>query len=51
MTFLFFANETVSFGLYDIAKSLTYPGWGVIITLLIQSIYMIAVGIERYFDL
>jgi len=48
MTFLFFANETVSFGLYDIAKSLTYPGWGVIITLLIQSIYMIAVGIERY---
>jgi biopolymer transport protein ExbB/biopolymer transport protein TolQ len=48
MTFLFFTNETVSFGLYDIAKSLTIPGWGVIITLLIQSVYMIAVGIERW---
>jgi biopolymer transport protein ExbB/TolQ len=48
MTFLFFANESVSFGLYDIAKSLTYPGWGVITVLLIQSIYMIAVGIERW---
>jgi len=48
MTFLFFANESVSFGIYDIAKSLTYPGWGVIITLLIQSVYMIAVGIERW---
>ena len=48
MTFLFLTNETVSFGLYDIAKSLTIPGWGVIITLLIQSIYMIAVGIERW---
>ena len=48
MTFLFLANESVSFGIYDIAKSLTYPGWGVIITLLIQSVYMIAVGIERW---
>ena len=46
--FLLFTGETISFGFYDIAKSLTYPGWGVIITLLIQSVYMIAVGIERY---
>jgi biopolymer transport protein ExbB/TolQ len=48
--FLMFAenNNAVSFGLYDIAKSLTIPGWGVIITLLIESIYMIAVGIERW---
>src|SRR5205085_1849411 len=47
MTFLF-ADSGVSMGIYDIAHSLTYPGWGVMITLLIQSIYMIAVGIERY---
>src|ERR1043166_851212 len=45
---LLFADAGVSFGLYDIAKSLTIPGWGVIITLLIQSLYMIAVGIERW---
>jgi biopolymer transport protein ExbB/TolQ len=45
---LLFFSEGVSFGIYDIAKSLTYPGWGVIITLLIESVYMIAVGIERY---
>jgi hypothetical protein len=46
--FAMFADQGVSLGIYDIAKSLTYPGWGVIITLLIQSVYMIAVGIERY---
>ncbi|MEQ1603636.1 MAG: MotA/TolQ/ExbB proton channel family protein [Pyrinomonadaceae bacterium] len=46
--FLMFTSETVSFGIYDIAKSLTIPGWGVIITLLIESVYMIAVGIERF---
>ncbi len=48
--FLMFANEGagVSFGLYDIARSLTVPGWIVIIILLLMSIYMIAVGIERY---
>jgi biopolymer transport protein ExbB/TolQ len=46
--FLMFTNESVSFGIYDIAKSLTIPGWGVIITLLIESVYMIAVGIERW---
>ena len=45
---MLFTGEGPSFGIYDIAKSLTIPGWGVIITLLIQSIYMIAVGIERW---
>ena len=47
--FLLFANEAApSFGIYEIAKSLTIPGWVVIGTLLLMSIYMIAVGIERY---
>jgi biopolymer transport protein ExbB/biopolymer transport protein TolQ len=46
--FLMFSEGAVSFGLYDIVKSLTIPGWGVIITLIIQSVYMIAVGIERW---
>src|SRR5215212_5373453 len=46
--FLMFTGEGVSFGIYDIAKSLTIPGWGVIITLLIEAVYMIAVGIERW---
>jgi biopolymer transport protein ExbB/biopolymer transport protein TolQ len=46
--YMMFADSNVSLGIYDIARSLTYPGWGVIITLLIQSVYMIAVGIERY---
>lgn len=47
---LFFAEggTKISFGLYDIAKSLTIPGWIVIIVLLLQSIYLIAVGIERW---
>jgi biopolymer transport protein ExbB/TolQ len=45
---MMFTGEGPSFGIYDIAKSLTIPGWGVIITLLIQSVYMIAVGIERW---
>lgn len=45
--FLMFAEGPISFGIYDIAKSLTIPGWAVIITLLIQSVYIIAVGIER----
>ena len=46
---LMFAGEgKISFGIYDIARSLTIPGWIVIIVLLLQSIYMIAVGIERY---
>jgi biopolymer transport protein ExbB/TolQ len=47
--FLMFAEgEAISFGIYDIAKSLTIPGWIVIITLLIEAVYMIAVGIERW---
>ncbi len=36
------------FTIYDIVRSLTIPGWVVIAILLIQSVYMIAVGIERY---
>ncbi len=46
--FLMLTGEGVSFGIYEIAQALTIPGWGVIITLLLQSVYMIAVGIERY---
>ena len=48
--FLMFSedNGAISFGVYDIAKSLTIPGWIVIITLLIEAVYMIAVGIERW---
>ena len=48
--FLMFAEggEKISFGLYDIAKSLTIPGWVVIIVLLVEAVYMIAVGIERW---
>ena len=41
-------GQKVSFGLYDIAKSLTIPGWVVISLLLVQSVYIIAVGIERW---
>ena len=47
--FLLFAEGAkLSFGIYDIAKSLTIPGWIVILVLLGQSVYMIAVGIERW---
>jgi biopolymer transport protein ExbB/biopolymer transport protein TolQ len=47
---MFFAEGStkISFGIYDIAKSLTIPGWIVIIILLIESVYLIAVGIERW---
>src|ERR671913_2415906 len=47
---MFFAEggTKISFGIYDIAKSLTIPGWIVIIILLIESVYLIAVGIERW---
>jgi biopolymer transport protein ExbB/biopolymer transport protein TolQ len=48
MILFLFANEAAGFTLYDIATKLTYPGWGVMITLLIQSVFMIAVGIERW---
>ncbi|HBE83713.1 MAG TPA: hypothetical protein DDW24_13185, partial [Blastocatellia bacterium] len=50
-TFLMFAaggQEKISFGIYDIAASLTIPGWLVIITLMIMTVYLIAVGIERW---
>ena len=48
--FMMFAEdggEKFEFGMYKIAKELTYPGWVVIIILIIQSIYLIAIGIER----
>ena len=45
---MFAENGQISFGIYDIAKSLTIPGWVVIIVLLAQAVYMIAVGIERW---
>ena len=50
-SFLLFAASAdgkISFGFYDIISSLTIPGWAVIITLLVQSVYLIAVGIERW---
>ena len=47
--FMMFAdNAKIHFSFYDIVKSLTIPGWFVIVTLLIQSVYIIAVGIERW---
>ena len=41
-------QQKISFGIYDIARSLTIPGWVVISILLIQAVYLIAVGIERW---
>ncbi len=49
--FLFFAEEggeKFEFGMYKVASELTIPGWIVIGVLLLQSIYLIAIGIERY---
>ncbi len=46
--FLMFTGEGFSFDMYSIARSLTIPGWIVIGVLLLQSIFMIAVGIERW---
>jgi biopolymer transport protein ExbB/TolQ len=47
--FLMFAGQgAFSFDMYTIARSLTIPGWIVIAILLLQSIFMIAVGIERW---
>jgi biopolymer transport protein ExbB/biopolymer transport protein TolQ len=46
--FMFGAEGAPNFGFYEIVKSLTIPGWVVICILLLQSIYMIAVGIERW---
>lgn len=48
MILFLFADNAAGFTLYEIATKLTYPGWGVMITLLIQSVFMIAVGIERW---
>jgi biopolymer transport protein ExbB/TolQ len=46
--FLMFAGgDKISFGIYDIAQSLTIPGWIVIFILLGMSVYLIAIGIER----
>ena len=48
--FLMFAEEAdkFNFSFYQIASELTIPGWVVICVLLIQSIYLIAIGIERW---
>lgn len=46
-SFLMFAEGKFSFTFYDVISQLTIPGWAVIIILLIQSVYLIAVGIER----
>jgi len=46
--FMMFFAGGIDFSLYGIAKSLTIPGWAVIIILLLMSIYIIAVGIERW---
>lgn len=50
--FLIFAETGASkpsmFNVYTIWKELTWAGVGVIVVLIIQSVYMIAVGIERW---
>jgi biopolymer transport protein ExbB/TolQ len=48
--FLMFLEQQpqVEFGLYEIAKSLTIPGWIVVFILLLMSVYVIAIGIERW---
>ena len=46
--FLMYFAEELDMSLYGIASKLTYPGWIVIFTLLIMTIYIIAIGIERY---
>jgi len=49
--FLVFAEEgepAFTFSFYSIASELTIPGWCVIVILLLQSIFLIAVGIERW---
>lgn len=47
---MIFAEEEAKgkFTIYSIAQELTIPGWIVIIILLLMSIYLIAVGIERW---
>lgn len=48
--FMIFAEEGggSEFGLYKIVTELTIPGWVVIGILILQSIYLIAIGIERW---
>ena len=49
--FLMFAEEgepAFTFSFYSIASELSIPGWAVIFILLFQSIFLIAVGIERW---
>ena len=41
-------GEKFEFSFYAIARELTIPGWAVIVILLLQSIFLIAVGIERW---
>jgi biopolymer transport protein ExbB/biopolymer transport protein TolQ len=48
LTLFLFQEKAISFGPWEIARSLTIPGWGVVITLLVMSIYIIAIGIERW---
>lgn len=47
---MFFAEGApkISFGIYDIWKSMTWLGLGVVVILFLQLIYLIAVGIERF---
>ena len=48
--FMILAEEggEFEFTLWKIVNELTYPGWAVIIILIVQSIYLIAIGIERW---
>ncbi|GIU82448.1 MAG: flagellar motor protein MotA [Acidobacteria bacterium] len=41
-------QQKFEFGLYEIAKSLTIPGWIVVFVLIFMSVYVIAIGIERW---
>ncbi len=45
---MFAEQQKFEFGLYEIAKSLTIPGWVVIVILILMSVYVIAIGIERW---
>ncbi|HXF42551.1 MAG TPA: MotA/TolQ/ExbB proton channel family protein, partial [Pyrinomonadaceae bacterium] len=46
---MFFAEgNKLNFGFYEILRNLTIPGWIVFAVLLIEAVYMIAVGIERW---
>ena len=47
-TFFLFANELSSFNFYDVITNMTWAGRGVMVVLLVQSIFMVAVGIERW---